>query len=138
MTPQAVVAELFAAFAARDEARMERVVHPDCTFWAEGTSTAAGRAEPYNGPDGVRSYFEDAARFWDHLEVQAEDVRSAGSGVICFGVVVGRLRGEADEQRIPVIWVFRLRGDRVVYGRAVRTAAEARELAGGDVRADSG
>lgn len=138
MTPEAVVAELFAAFAARDIARMERVVHPDCQFWAEGTSTAAGRAEPYSGQKGVEAYFEDAARFWDHLEVQPQDVRSAGNGVICFGVVVGRLRGAAEEQRIPVIWVFRLRDGRIVYGRAVRTAAQAQELAGADAAADSG
>ncbi len=134
MTPQEAVDELFAAFAARDPARMEHVLHPDCTFWAEGTSTAAGRAEPYNGPEGVRAYFEDAARVWEHLEVQPKDVRSAGSGVICFGVAVGRLRGEADEQRIPVIWVFRMREGRIVYGRAARTAAEARELVGADDR----
>ena len=130
--------ELFAAFAARDPARLQGVLHPDCRFWAEGTANAAGRVEPYQGPAGVESYFEDAARFWDHLEVQPRDVRSAGNGVICFGVAVGRLRGQADEQRIPVIWVFRLLDGRIVYGRAVRTAAEAQELAEADAAADPG
>lgn len=138
MTSEAVVDELFAAFAARDLARMERVVHPDCQFWAEGTSTAAGRVEPYHGPKGAEAYFEDAARFWDHLQVQPQDVRSAGNGVICFGIAVGRLRGEAEEQRVPVIWVLRLREGRIVYGRAVRTAAEAQELTGADVETGSG
>ena len=106
MIPEAAVGELFAAFAARDEARMERVVHPDCTFWAEGTSTAAGRAEPYHGPKGVQAYFEDAARIWDHLEVQPQDVRSAGEGVICFGVAVGRLRGARTAGRYLTAAVF--------------------------------
>lgn len=58
-----------------------------------------------------------------------DDVRSAGSGVICFGTVVGRMRGERREQRVPVVWVFRLRDGRIVFGRAARTAAEAREIA---------
>ncbi len=138
MTPQDAVGELFAAFAARDPVRMERVLHPACTFWAEGTSTAAGRGEPYNGPEGVSAYFADADRFWEHLEVQPHDVRSAGDGVICFGVAVGRLRGESGDQRIPVIWVFRMREGRIVYGRAARTAAEARQLVGADDHADSG
>lgn len=59
-------------------------------------------------------------------------MRTAGSGLVAFGVAIGRLRGEAEEQRIPVIWVFRLRGGRIVYGRAAATAAEARELVGPD------
>ncbi|MBA2348064.1 MAG: nuclear transport factor 2 family protein, partial [Solirubrobacterales bacterium] len=86
MNPEAAVSELFAAFAARDPERAARVLHPDCTFWAEGTSTAAGRIEPYHGPEGVQDYFADAARLWEHLEVHPQDVRTAGAGVICFGV----------------------------------------------------
>ncbi len=129
MSPETAVGELFTAFAARDAARMEDLLHPDCTFWAEGTATAAGRDTPYTGAEGVRIYLEDADRAWEHLEVQPQDVRSAGDGVICFGVAIGRRRGEQEEQRIPVIWVFRLREGRIVYARAARTAAEARVMA---------
>lgn len=129
MNPEAAVGEMFAAFAARDLERARRVLHPDCTWWAEGTATAAGRGEPYSGLEGLQTYFDDAARLWEHLEVHPHQVRTAGSGVICFGVAVGRLKGEASAQRIPVIWVFRMRDGLIVFARAARTAAEARELA---------
>jgi ketosteroid isomerase-like protein len=129
--PEAVVSELFAAFAARDPERAARFVDPDCRFWPQGTATAVGRTEPYAGLDGLATFFADTAAAWDSLEVHPRDVRSAGAGVICFGVAIGRPRGSQQEQRIPVIWVFRLRGERVVFGRVVPTAAEARELADG-------
>lgn len=123
-----VVRELFAAFARGDPAAAAPFVHPECRFWPEGTAEAVGRTEPYVGLDGVVAYFEDAARAWESLVVEPTDVRTAGSGVICFGVAIGRLRGADEEQRIPVIWVFRLREDQIIFGRAAASAAEAREL----------
>lgn len=128
MTSADVVRELFAAFARRDPSGIAALVHPDCRFWPQGTAEALGRTEPYAGPDGVARYFSDAALAWDALRVEPTDVRVAGTGVICFGVAIGRLKGVPAEQRIPVIWVFRLKDDLVVYGRVVQTAAEAREL----------
>jgi ketosteroid isomerase-like protein len=132
MEPTEVVRELFAAFARRDPAALEPIVHEDCQFWPQGTAEAIGRTEPYAGPDGVRQFLVDTEAVWDELEVHPTDVRAAGSGVVCFGVAIGRLKGSPDAQRIPVIWVFRLQQGRLVYGRAVRTAAEARELVGPD------
>jgi ketosteroid isomerase-like protein len=123
-----VVRELFAAFARGDSDTAQTYVHPDCSFWPEGTAAAMGRTEPYAGPEGVVAYFADVAAAWDSLVVETTDVRSIGTGVICFGVAVGRLRGEVEEQRIPVLWVFRLRDDKIVFGRAAASAAEAREL----------
>lgn len=129
-----VVRELFAAFARDDVAGAARCIHPDCRFWPQGTATALGRTEPYVGVAGVAEYFADAAEAWESLELRPRDVRSAGAGIICFGVAIGRLRGEAEEQRIPVIWVFRLREGTIVYGRAAASAAEARELVAPDAR----
>lgn len=131
MDAPSVVRELFAAFAQRDAAALEPYVDPECRFWPQGTAEAVGRTEPYVGPEGLAVFFADASSAWDSLEVQATDVRTAGSGVVCFGVAIGRLRGQAEEQRIPVIWVFRLRGDRVVFGRAVASAAEAADVVAG-------
>lgn len=128
MDAAGVVRELFAAFARQDPEGASRCLHPECTFWPEGTATAVGRDAPYAGPGGVQAYFADAARAWESLVVEPTDVRSVGTGVICFGVAIGRLKDETEERRIPVIWVFRLRDGQVVYGRAVASAAEAREL----------
>ncbi|MCW3011595.1 MAG: hypothetical protein JWO90_1999 [Solirubrobacterales bacterium] len=135
MDAAAVVREFFAAFADRDPERMRSVVHPACRFWPQGTAEAVGRSEPYVGHEGMLAFFEDAARAWDVLDLQATDARVAGTGVVCFGVAVGRLRGNPEELRIPVIWVFRLQDGAVVFGRGVRSAAEARELVGADPQA---
>ena len=132
MDAASVVRELFLAFARRDAAALLTYVDPACEFWPQGTAEAVGRSAPYVGHAGMAEFFADASSAWDDLEVQPSDVRTAGTGVVAFGVAVGRLRGEPEEQRIPVIWVFRLRGSRVVYGRVVATAAEARELVGPD------
>lgn len=135
MDATSVVSELFAAFARDDVERAAALVHPDCRFWPQGTAEALGRTEPYVGPDGMRAFFADAADAWETLELRPTDVRSAGAGVVCFGVAIGRLRGESEEQRVPVIWVFRLLEGQVVFGRAAASAAEARELADPDVTA---
>lgn len=128
MDAQEAVRGLFDAFARNDPAGAESYVHPECRFWPQGTAEALGRTEPYRGTGGISAYFEDVGRAWDSLELQPTDVRSAGAGVICFGVAVGRLKGQVEEQRIPVIWVFRLRDGQIIYGRAAQSAAEAREL----------
>lgn len=122
---EAIVRELFAAFARRDLAAAMPLVHPECRFWPQGTAEAVGRTTPYVGWEGAEAYFADASSAWETLELRADDVRSAAAGIVCFGVAIGRLRGEADEQRIPVIWVFRLRDGLIVFGRVVPTAAEA-------------
>ena len=128
MDAEAVVRQLFTAFAHRDASGVMELVAPDCRFWPQGTAEAVGRTEEYVGPEGMIEFFADATRAWDELELQATDVRSVGTGVICFGVAIGRLRGEAEEQRVPVIWVFRLRDAQIAFGRAVASAAEAAEL----------
>ena len=128
MDSAGVVRALFAAFGRRDTAALAPLVSPECRFWPQGTAEALGRAEPYVGHEGMVAYVADAARVWDALEVRPTDLRAAGAGVVCFGVAVGRLRGRAEELRVPVIWVFRLRDGQVVFGRAVASAAEAAEL----------
>lgn len=128
MDPPGIVRQLFTAFARGEPELASPYVHPECRFWPQGTAEAVGRTDPYVGHAGMVAYFADAASAWDTLELQPTDVRSVGTGVVCFGVAIGRLRGAAEEQRIPVIWVFRLRGGQIVFGRAAESAAEAREL----------
>ncbi len=128
MDAPGVVRELFAAFARGDAAGAAPYVHPECRFWPQGTAEAVGRTKPYVGRDGMAAFFADAARAWETLDLRATDVRSVGTGVVCFGVAIGRLRGQVEEQRVPVVWVFRLRDGMIVFGRAVASAAEAREM----------
>lgn len=126
---QDTVLELFRAFAARDPDAATAVLHPDLEFWAQPTGELAGRREPYRGHEGFRRYLADVDRVWEEFAVAPSDFRAAGPGVICFGHATGRPRGSAEELRVPVIWVFRLRQGRIVFCRVARTAAEATELA---------
>jgi ketosteroid isomerase-like protein len=123
-----IVRALYYAFARRDVDAAIALADPSLEFWAQGTGERAARTTPYRGHEGLREYFADVAEQWDELTVEPDDFRFAGSGVIVFG----RARGRAgdDTLDVPVIWVWKLRGGRVAYGRAVATAAEAAELAG--------
>ena len=123
------VRDLFAAFNARDDEATVAFAHPDLEFWPQPTAEAIGRTEPYLGVDGFREYLADVDRAWEHFVIEPDDFRAAGNGVIVFGNAVARPRGGDVTQRLPAIWVFRLRDGLVVSCRIARTAAEATELA---------
>jgi ketosteroid isomerase-like protein len=124
---EATVRALFAAFADRDAERALALVDPAFEFWPQGTAELTGREEAYRGHDGLRRYFSDVERVWDELRVDPHDLRVAGDGVVAFGTIEGRAGGQ--EVRRPVIWVFKLRDERLLYARAVATAAEALAIA---------
>jgi ketosteroid isomerase-like protein len=121
------VRALYDAFARRDAEAAVALAHPAIEFWAQGTGERAGRSESYGGHEGLRQYFADLVAQWDELVIEPDEFRVAGTGVIVFGTVRGRAGGETHEG--PVIWVWKLQGERVVYGRAVATHAEAVRVA---------
>ncbi len=128
-TAEDQVRRLFDAFAARDPEAAVALLHPELEFWPQPTADLAGRAAPYRGHDGFRRYLADVDRLWAQFSVEPDDFRVAGAGVICFGAAQGRPRGAGAAQRLPVIWVFRLRDGLIAFCRVARTAAEASELA---------
>ena len=129
MDSDEVVRELFAAFGRRDAPAALRYCDEQIEFWLQATAERAGRQEPYRGHEGIKQYVEDVARIWDELEVQPGELRVAGAGVVAFGVAHGRIGEEL--LTLPVIWVFRVRNEKVVFARAVRSVGEAkRELHG--------
>jgi ketosteroid isomerase-like protein len=121
----AIVRELLAAFTRRDVEAAVALTDPAAELWPSGTAELAGRSEPYRGHDGMRQYFADLEQVWDELSIEPGEFRVAGSGVVAFGNAHGRPAGATENMTIPVIWVFRLHGDRVASARVVATAAEA-------------
>ena len=119
---------LFDAFASRDLAACQAAVHPDLELFAQPTAERTGREEPYHGRDGMREYLADVDAAWEWFRVEPSDFRTAGAGVICFGVATGRARGADEDVRVPVIWVYRVRDGLVAYCRVAQTAAEAAEM----------
>ena len=112
----ATVRAIYDAFARRDlEAALEHVAE-ELEFEPSGTARLTGRTEPYRGPEGLREYFADAARVWDELTLEADDVRAAPGAVVVFGHAVGRVRGERVRRR--VVWTWRLRDGKAVWMRA--------------------
>lgn len=129
--PRETVRGLFAAFAARDAEAALALCDPALEWFPEGTASHRGRTMPYRGHEGMRLYFADVAAVWDELTVDPGELRVAGNGVIVFGTVRGRLRGEADVLERPVIYVFKLQDGRLRSGRVAATAAEAAAVVDG-------
>ncbi len=120
-----IVREVFAAVSRRDVDGVIALTDPDGEFWPVGTAEQTGRTEPYRGPDGVREYFADIGAVWEEFLLEPGDLRVAAGGVVSFGTVRVRAVGDAEAVTIPVIWVFKLRGGKVLSCRVVKTAAEA-------------
>jgi ketosteroid isomerase-like protein len=110
-----VVRAIYAAFARRDVEAALTHIAADCELHVEGTSSAAGRAGPYRGHDGVREYFADVGRVWDHLELHADDFRSLPGSVIVIGHVDAVRGGE--KLRRAAVWTWRVAGGKATYAR---------------------
>jgi ketosteroid isomerase-like protein len=124
---KAVISALYDAFARRDLDAALELFDPAVEFWPQGTAELAERTEPYRGHDGIRAYFRDVTTLWDELRVDPTDFRAAGGGVVVFGTAHGRAGDRVLEQ--PVIWVWKIRAGRVLFGRVVATAADAAVVA---------
>jgi ketosteroid isomerase-like protein len=124
-----VVKVVFTAFAERDLDRVIEVIHPEFEFTTV-TSDYAGRTEPYRGHDGMREYFRDVERVWDHLRLTPREFREVGDVVLVTGRVNARSPARIVEGSTG--WVFRVEGGLVIYGRVYASAADAERAAKGD------
>lgn len=123
-TESAIVAVrgIYEAFGRRDLDAALALIAPDAEFHPSGTTSRIGRTEPYRGHAGLREYFADAERLWDDLTLHADDIRSAGAGVVVFGHVEGRTAGQLVRSR--VVWVWQVR-DGLAVSMRVNEAGEA-------------
>lgn len=110
-----VVRAIYDAFARRDIEGALRYIADDIEFFPSGTATRLGRTEPYRGHDGIRDYFADAARVWDDIRLDADDVRAAAGAVVVFGHVDAVLGGEPVRRR--AIWNWRVQDGKAVSMR---------------------
>lgn len=109
------VRAIYDAFARRDVEAALAHVSEDISFLPHATAARAGRSAPYEGHDGVREYFADAARVWDDLTLHADDMRAAVGGVVVFGRATGVADGERVERRM--VWTWRVREGKAVSMR---------------------
>ena len=117
-----VVREVFVAFAARDVERVIALVDPDVVFTAV-TGGVVGKAEPYQGHEGMREYFRDVAEVWDEIVLTPREFRQVGDAILVTGKV--NARSPARVVSGSTGWVWRVRDGRVVYGHVYPSAADA-------------
>lgn len=126
--PADVVSAFITAFGGRDTDAFLALSDRAIELWAQPTAELTGRESPYRGHAGVREYLADVDRVWTSFEIHPDDVRVAGNGVIAFGRGRGVAAGDGQVVVAALIWVFRVRDDRVAFCRVARTAAEATTL----------
>jgi ketosteroid isomerase-like protein len=122
-----IVRELFDAFGRRDATALLALAHPDIVF-RPPTGRLAGRAEPYRGHDGLRTYLADVARVWQELRSEPDEYVELEDRVLCTGRVYAWGVGRVIDA--PAGWVWRLRDGRVLEGEVFETRRAAYEAVG--------
>ena len=102
-----LVRRLYEAFEVRDLDGMMALTSPELEFFPQVTASIVKRSEPYRGHDGLRRYFEDAARVWRHLEIIPHEYRDLGDRVLVFGRVYARGEGGYISDS-PAAWLWRI------------------------------
>jgi ketosteroid isomerase-like protein len=119
-----VVRRAFAAFTLRDVDSLLELVDEDVEFLPVGTTSLTGQTRSYRGHQGIRSYFEDIERVWQELRVIPARYRTAGPYVLVLGSVYAR-DAEGNLTDIPTGWIWKLRGGKLIWGRAYKSRKEA-------------
>jgi ketosteroid isomerase-like protein len=122
-----IVRRAFDAFSRRDLPALLAFIDPDIVF-SPATARLAGRAEPYRGHDGMRTYMADVARVWQELRPEPDEFVEVGDVVVCTGRVYAWGIGRVIDA--PAGWVWRLRAGLLVEGRVYDTRREALVAAG--------
>lgn len=123
-----MVRAVFDAFGRRELDAALIHMTEDVELWPLGTAAEIGRTEPYRGHDGIREYFADLGTTWEYLRIVPGDLRVAANGVVAFGTAYGRTVDGHEHDGVGVIWVVRMREQRV---RSIRISpAGSRPAAG--------
>ncbi len=125
----ALVRRLYEAFDERDLDAMIALTGPGLEFFPPVTASMVERSEPYLGHDGLRRYFEDAARVWKQLDIIPHEYHDLGDRVLVFGRVYARGEGGYISDS-PAAWLWRVEGELITWGRVFTSRAEALQAAG--------
>ena len=110
-----LVERLYEAFNRRDMASIAAVCDEGMEFFPVVTAEAVGRADPYVGPSGLRSYLADSAQVWEELLITPGEVERRGDRLLVRGRVYARSR-ELGIRDMPVGWVWELRDGSFIRG----------------------
>jgi ketosteroid isomerase-like protein len=122
-----IVRAVFDAFSRRDLTALLALSDPEIVF-IPPTGRLAGRAEPYRGHEGLRTYMADVARVWQELRSEPDEYVELGDTVVCTGRVYAWGVGRVIDA--PAGWVWRVRDGLVVEGHVYETRRGAYDAAG--------
>jgi ketosteroid isomerase-like protein len=118
------------AFNRRDLEEVLALMDPDVEFFAPGTAMSVERHASYQGHGGMRQYFDDLREVWDSLEVVPQEFRSSDPHVVALGTIAGQRNGERFDDHVA--WAWKLRDEKIIWGRVYQQPHEALEDAGID------
>jgi ketosteroid isomerase-like protein len=113
---QNLIERLYDAFNRRDPDEIRALCDDEMEFYAV-TGEEVGRSDPYTGVEGLHDYLEDVATVWEELLITISEIDREGSSLLVRGRVYLRSRAHGIRD-MPVAWIWKVRGDRLVRGQA--------------------
>ena len=96
--------------------------------WVPILAVLEGRV--YRGHKDVQRWVEDLDPDWEFFEVYYEEVHDFGDRVLIFGHWRARGRASGVESEQPAIWLYEMKGGKVVRMHTFTDRAEALEAVG--------
>jgi ketosteroid isomerase-like protein len=87
---------------------------PEVEWWPLRSETEG----PYLGHDGVRRWVQETAELFDHSYATISEARWEGDAILAEGRIDLQGKQSGAPIEIPVTWVFRVKGDKLAWGRA--------------------
>jgi uncharacterized protein len=123
-----IVRRAFTAYTRGDIVSFFELLDPDVEWIPLG---AALEGRFYRGHDGVRQWLEGLLTDWQFFEAYPEDFRDLGDRVLVLGHWRARGRASGVElENQAGIWLFDVKGDKIVRLQTYSDRAEALEAAG--------
>jgi ketosteroid isomerase-like protein len=123
-----VVRRAWAAASRRDEAAMERELHPEIVTVPFG---AAMEGRAYRGPQEVMGWWrEEILQSWDSFEVLPDEFLRVGDRLLVTGRWKARGKESGVELDIAASWVLEVRDGKIAYWQTYTDHAQARRDVG--------
>ena len=114
------------SFNERDIDAMLARLDPEVEWWPLRSETEGA----FHGHDGIRAWIAETAELFEHSSATIERARWEGEAIVAEGDISLRGKQSGAPIEVAVTWVFRLKDDRVIWGRAFSDPAAALEALG--------
>jgi len=109
------------SFNSRDVDAMLARLDPEVEWWPLRSETEGA----FYGHDGIRAWIAETSELFEHSCAHIERARWEGDAIVAEGRASLRGKQSGAPIELPVTWLFRLRDDKVIWGRAFSDPAAA-------------